>query len=310
MESIQYKRRGILQRIYKSRAYYLLSIPFFLFIVLFKYIPMYGMVLAFKDYKFREGIWGSPWAGFKYFEQLFEAFSFWEVFRNTVIISLQRLIFVFPCAVILALFINEIRNSRVKKVFQTFSYLPYFISWVVAASLVQDIFALNGPINTVIEFFGGEPIFFMADSSYFRSVLVLINIWKSCGWSSVIYIAAITSIDPDLYEAAEIDGARKLQQIWHITLPCIRSTIITMFILEVGKLMYSGFDQIYNLYNSAVYSVADVLDTYTYRQGLVDSNYSYATAAGMFQNIIGFILVIISNYVVKRIGNGEEEGIW
>lgn len=291
------------------RVYYLLFLPFLAFIIIFKYIPMYGATLAFKDFRVLEGILGSPWVGFKYFNQLFSAASFREVLRNTLIISLEKLLFGFPVPIILALFINEIRNEHVKKTFQTFSYLPHFISWVIAASLVTDVLSLNGPVNTVIQALGGESVYFMADTRYFRPVLILSSIWKGCGWSSIIYIAAITGIDPELYEAAKVDGAKKLQQIRSITLPCIRTTILTVFILDIGGIMSAGFDQIYNLYSPVVYKVADVLDTYTYRQGLEQNNYSYATAAGLFQNGVGFILVIISNYVVKKLSDGEE-GLW
>ena len=305
---INYRRQGLLRRIYKMRAYYLLLLPFLACIILFKYVPMYGITLAFKDFKIRRGIVGSPWAGLKYFRQLFEAYSFFEVLRNTIIISLEKLIFCFPIPIVLAIFINEIRNDRVKKTFQTVSYLPHFISWIIAASFVEDIFALNGPINSIIRLLGGESVYFMADTRYFRGLLIITNIWKTCGWSSIVYIAAITGIDPQLYEAAEIDGAKKLQSIWHVTLPGIRSTIITLFILEVGKIMSAGFDQIYNLYSPVVYSVADVLDTYTYRQGIVNNNYSYATAAGLFQNVVGFIMVILSNLLVKKLS--DEEGLW
>lgn len=309
IKTINRQRPCLLRQIWKMRAYYMLLLPFLAFIIIFKYAPMYGITLAFKDFKIRYGIIGSPWAGFKYFEQLFNSFSFYEVLRNTIVISIEKLIFCFPAPIILAIFINEIRNDRIKKVFQTFSYLPHFISWIIAASFVSDIFALNGPINTVITALGGDKIYFMADTRYFRSVLITSNIWKTVGWSSIVYIAAITGINQGLYEAAEIDGAKKMHLIWHITLPGIRTTIITLFILEVGKIMSAGFDQIYNLYSPAVYSVADVIDTYTYRQGIEQTNYSYATAAGLFQNVIGFILVIISNVVVKRLSDGEE-GLW
>ena len=301
-------RGQLLRQVYKMRVYYYLLIPFMAFIILFKYVPMYGITLAFKDFKVRSGIMGSPWAGLKYFRQLFESYSFFEVLQNTLIISLEKLIFSFPIPIVLAIFINEIRNDRVKKTFQTFSYLPHFISWIIAASFIQDIFALNGPVNVIISSLGGKPIYFMADSRYFRSVIILSNVWKTCGWSSIIYIAAITGIDPQLYEAAEIDGANKMQRIWHITISGIRSTILMLFILEVGKIMSAGFDQIYNIYSPAVYDVADILDTYTYRQGIVNRNYSYATAAGLFQNAIGFILVILSNLMVKKLS--DEEGLW
>lgn len=298
-----------LKMIKKMRTYYLLLLPFLAFIVIFKYIPMYGITLAFKDFRVLDGIMGSPWAGFKYFRQLFEAASFYEVLRNTIVISLKKLLFSFPAPIILALFINEIRNERVKKTFQTVSYLPHFISWIIAASFISDILSLRGPINTLIEQLGGDPVYFMAETKWFQPILVLSAIWKNSGWSSIVYIAAITGIDQDLYEASAIDGAKKLQQIWYITLPCIRTTIITLFILEVGKIMSAGFDQVYNLYSPVVYSVGDILDTYTYRQGIVKSNYSYATAAGLFQNVIGFILVIASNVTVKRLSDGEE-GLW
>lgn len=210
IKTINRQRPCLLRQIWKMRAYYMLLLPFLAFIIIFKYAPMYGITLAFKDFKIRYGIIGSPWAGFKYFEQLFNSFSFYEVLRNTIVISIEKLIFCFPAPIILAIFINEIRNDRIKKVFQTFSYLPHFISWIIAASFVSDIFALNGPINTVITALGGDKIYFMADTRYFRSVLITSNIWKTVGWSSIVYIAAITGINQGLYEAAEIDGAKKM----------------------------------------------------------------------------------------------------
>lgn len=301
--------RRTLKGIYKMRVYYLLLLPFMGFIVVFKYIPMYGVTLAFKDFRILEGIMGSPWAGLKYFRQLFESYSFWEVLRNTIIISLGKLVLCFPAPILLALFINEIQNERVRKTFQTFTYLPHFISWVIAASFLTDVLALGGPINAVIQAFGGSPVYFLADTRYFRWVVIVSAIWKNCGWNSIVYIAAITGIDQQLYEAARVDGAKKLRQIWHITLPGIKPTIITLFILDVGRIMSAGFDQIYNLYSSAVYSVGDVLDTFTYRQGLASGNYSFATAAGLFQNVTGFVLIIISNMVVRKLSDGEE-GLW
>jgi len=301
--------RPLPRLMYKMRARYLLILPFLAFLGTFKYAPMYGLVLAFKDYKVRKGILGSPWAGFEHFEMLFSTFSFKEVLGNTIILSLMKVFLYFPVPIILALFINEIRNERLKKTFQTFSYLPHFISWVIAASFLTDVLALNGPINLIIEALGGEKIYFMADKAWFRWVILFSKIWKDCGWGAIVYMAAIAGIDQDMYEAAEIDGAKKLQKIWYITLPCIRTTIITLFILDLGKIMSAGFDQVYNLYSPAVYSVADILDTYTYRKGILDHDYSYATAAGLFQNLVGFILVIVSNIVVKKVSDGEE-GLW
>ena len=288
---------------------YLVALPVILFFILFHYKSMYGVIIAFKNFSPTKGIMGSDWVGFKYFERIFKAHSFLEVLRNTLVISSMKLIFTFPMPIILAVFINEIRNERMKKLFQTFSYLPHFISWVIAASLITELVSLNGPINAIIEFFGGNPIFFRVSKEHFRGLLVVTDIWKGVGWGSIVYVAAITGIDQQLYEAARIDGAKKLQEIWHITLPSIRPTIITLFIFAVGGLMSAGFDQIYNLYSGAVYEVADVLDTFVYRNGIGDGNYSYATAAGLFQNVIGFALLIVTNFIVKKLSDGEE-GIW
>ena len=287
----------------------MLLLPFLIFVAVFKYVPMYGVVLAFKDYKIRKGILGSPWAGLKYFEQLFSALSFKEVLANTLIINLMELVLYFPVPIMMALFINEIRNQRMKKTFQTVSYLPHFISWVVLAPILKDILALNGPINTIIEKLGGTSIYFMADTGWFRWILLLSSTWKGCGWGAILYLAAITGINQELYEAAELDGANKFRQIWHITLPGIRPTIVITLIMKMGDFMSAGFGQIYNMYSPAVYKVADVLDTYTYRQGIEAHNYSYATAAGLFQNVVGFVLVILANYICNKLSDGEE-GLW
>lgn len=198
------KQESLLKRIYQMRAYYLLLLPFMAFLIVFRYAPMYGITLAFKNFRIRSGILGSPWVGMKYFNQLFESLSFFEVLENTIVLSIMKLVFSFPVPIILAIFINEIRNERVKKTFQTFSYLPHFISWVIAASLIRDVLALKGPLNQIIQLFGGEPIYFLADTDYFRGTLVLTGIWKECGWGSIVYIAAISGIDPNLYEAAEM----------------------------------------------------------------------------------------------------------
>lgn len=289
--------------------YYLFILPFLIFLLIFNYAPMYGLTLAFKDFRVLDGIWGSPWAGLKYFQQLFSGFSFKEVLGNTIIISLMNLFFGWPVPIILAIFICEIRNERIRKSFQTISYLPHFISWVIAASLIEEMLSLNGPINAIIRQMGGDAVYFMADPKYFRWILVLTGIWKGCGWSSIIYVSSIMGIDQELYEAARIDGAGKMQEIWHITLPGIRSTIIILFIMKIGGLLSDNFDQIYNLYSPSVYSVGDVIGTYTYRQGIIENNYSYATAAGLFQNVIGFMLVLISNLVINKLSDGEE-GLW
>lgn len=300
------QRSRVFKEIWRFRWAYLLVLPFFGFLVVFRYFPMYGILLAFKNFKPLEGIMGSPWAGTKYFEQLFKSYSFWQVMRNTLIITGSKLLISFPMPIILAIFVNEIRNKKMKKVFQTISYLPHFLSWVVVAPILYNVFALNGPINWIITKLGGEATFFWVMPQYFRKLVIVTDIWKGVGWSSIIYLAAITAIDPGLYEAAEIDGANKLRKIWHITIPGIRSTIITLFIMQVGSIMSAGFDQIFNMYSESTLSTGDILDTFVYRQGIISANYSFGTAAGLFMNVVGFGLLIITNLVVNKLTDGEE----
>lgn len=307
--SVGKKKGNLLHLMWKKRDYYLLMVPFLALLVVFKYFPMYGLTLAFKEYRIADGIMGSPWAGFKYFTRLFKSYSFFDVLRNTLIISTLKILICFPVPIALAIFINEIRRDRVKKVFQTISYLPHFISWVIAASLIKEILSLDGPINYIIQWFGGEKIYFMADVHYFRGILIVTEIWKSCGWDSIVYLSAISGVDQELYEAARMDGASKWQEIWHVTIPGIRSTILILFILRVGRVLTAGFDQVFNLSTDAVLSVGDILDTYTYRQGIVNKNFSMATAAGLFQNTVGFVMVMISNFITNKLSDGEE-GLW
>lgn len=295
--------QGLLKRIYKNRAYYLLLLPFMIFLFVFRYKPMYGIVLAFKDFKIREGIMGSPWAGLKYFNQLFEAASFWEVLSNTLIISLMNLAFSWPVPIVLAIFISEIGNRRVRKVFQTASYLPHFISWVIAASLITDVLALNGPINALLGMVDRGPVYFLADSNVFRGVLILTNIWKGAGWSAIIYIAAITAIDPNLYEAARVDGAKKLQEIWHITLPGIRTTVVLVATLNIANVLNAGFDQVYNLYSPIVYRSGDIIDTYVYRMSFLSAQYSLATSIGLMKSVISFVLIVTAHALANKFAN-------
>ena len=289
--------------------YHLMVLPGAVFVLLFNTSTWLGIALAFQDFIPSKGWFGSPWVGFENFGLFFSLPDSYAILRNTMVIAVGKIAMGTFVSIVFALLLNELHGRRLKKTIQTAVYLPHFISWVIAASLITDVLALNGPINALLGMVGRGPVYFLADSNVFRGVLILTNIWKGAGWSAIIYIAAITAIDPNLYEAARVDGAKKLQEIWHITLPGIRSTILTLFILEIGKLLSSNFDQIFNLYSPAVYDVADVLDTYTYRQGLESFNFSYATAAGFFQNGIGFVLVIISNIVVKHLSSGEES-LW
>lgn len=296
-------------KLYLNNKYLLiLLLPAILYYGIFHYAPLYGATIAFKDYIFRLGIGGSPWVGLENFKMLFEMESFKEVFMNTIIISLQKLVFGFPAPIIFAVLLSEITATRFKKTVQTISYFPHFVSWVVLGGLfLQLLSPTSGPINQLIQMFGGQPIYFLADPKWFRTVLVVSSVWKSVGWGSIIYLASITGIDPGLYEAASIDGAGRLVKIWNITIPSIMPVITIMFIFAVGGIVNDDFDQIFNLYNPAVYKVGDVLSTYTYRVGLVDMKYSFSTAVGLFKNVIAFALVISANAITKRI---NDYGIW
>lgn len=285
----------------------LLFIPTIYYIV-FHYVPMYGVLIAFKDFRFREGILGSEWVGLLHFKELFATPNFWQVFKNTMIISGMNLLFGFPAPILFALFLNEIRNARFKKMVQTVSYLPHFISWVIMAGLLMQLLSpTTGPINLLLKTMGFEPIFFLGDIKWFRSVLVGTNIWKSVGWGSIVYLASIASIDPQLYEAADIDGANRYHKMFKITLPSMVPVITIMLIFAVGSIINDNFDQVFNLYNPSVYSVGDVLSTYAYRMGLIQMKYSFSTAIGLFKNVISLALILTANSVAKRMG---EYAIW
>jgi len=279
-------------------------LPGLIHYIIFRYGPIYGITIAFKDYRLIDGIIGSPWAGLKHFKILFGTSDVWEVFRNTLIISTYKLVFGFPAPIILALLINEIQNIGYKKVIQTVSYMPHFLSWVVLSGLVVNFLSPStGPINGLLRALGKEPIFFVASPKYFRAVLVISSIWKEIGWNSIIYLAAISNVDIQLYESAVLDGANKLKQAIYITLPSITSVIVIMLIFSVGGIVNDDFDQIFNLYSPVVYSVADVFSTYVYRMGLENALYSFSTAAGLFKNIIAFALIIATNYIARKLSD-------
>jgi len=293
-----------------SRHWYLvlLFIPGILWFVVFRYIPIYGLTLAFRDFSFRAGILGSEWVGLAHFRWLFSLPGFWDVFRNTVIINFYQLFFGFPAPIIFAIFLNEITHLRFKKLAQTISYLPHFLSWVILAGMmVQILSPSTGMVNFLLRAIGMDPIFFLGDPRYFRGVLVFSSIWRSIGWSSIIYLAALSSVNVEMYEAARIDGAKKLQEIWYITLPSISNVITIMLILRAGTLLADNFDQIFNLLNPAVFEVGDVLATYTFRLGIRNMEFSMATAVGLFTNVISFTLVILINAVSKKF---NDYGIW
>ncbi len=290
------------------RQLLLLLLPGIAFYILFCYYPMWGVQIAFKDFNYKLGIWKSPWIGFEYFTQMLTSPSFGEVFRNTILISLYKLIFGFPAPIILALLLNEIYHNVFRKTVQTMSYLPNFMSWVIVGGLFMNLLSPStGPVNVLIKSLGLKPIYFLGDPRWFRGTLVVTSIWKGVGWGSIVYMAAIAGINQELYEAAVVDGANRLQRVRYITIPELQPVITIMMIFAVGGIINDDFDQIFNLYNDAVLSVGDVISTYTYRRGLVGMEFSYATAVGLFKNIIAFALLIITNGVSRRI---SEYGLW
>ena len=285
-------------------------LPVVLYFFIFKYVPMAGIVIAFKNYKISEGIFGSAWCGLDNFNKAFRTATFSRSVTNTLTISGLKLLFGFPAPIILALMLNEVNHLRFKKTVQTISYLPHFLSWVVLAGMFQQLLSPNnGAVNAILrDVFGvKESIYFLGNNDYFRGTLIVTDLWKNVGWSSILYLATIAGIDPTLYEAATVDGATRWQCTRYITLPSLVSTIVIMLILSVGSIMDAGFDQVFNLYNSAVYRTGDIIDTYVYRYGIGEMKYSFATAVGLFKNVIAFVLVVGTNLITRRISG---EGIW
>lgn len=296
------------QRYKKHKYFYLMLVPLIAYYLIFEYGPLYGIQIAFKDYMLRQGVWGSQWVGWKHFHYMFTLSpDFYKILRNTVVISLYHITFGFPAPIILALLFNELRLEIFKRISQIISYLPHFLSWVVLGGMLITILSpTTGTVNIVLGWFGIDPIYFLGDPQYFRFTLVISSIWKEIGWGTIIYLAALAGIDPYLYEAAKIDGASRWKQTIHITLPSIMYVIAILFIFKTGSILSAGFDQIFNLYNPAVYSVADILDTYVYRVGLTQLQYSFTTAVGLFKNLVAFSMVMLTNYIVKKMG---QEGI-
>jgi putative aldouronate transport system permease protein len=294
----------------KDYLLYLMVLPGILYIIIFKYIPMYGITIAFQDYKVTSGFHDAPWVGFDNFVNLFSRTGFIRALKNNIIISVAKLVFGFPFPIILSLLINEVRRSKVKKFVQTTIILPNFVSWVVISGLLFALFSPNsGAIKGIIEFFGYNGVMpnLLTDAEHFRSVIVLSHIWKGAGMGTIVYLASIAGIDQGLYEAAIIDGAGRWRQLWHITLSSLRPTIVILLIFRVGEIMYAGFDQIFAMTNDLVISVSDIIDTYVYTLGLAQRKFSLATAAGLFQSSIGMVLVLITNYIAKKID--KETGI-
>ena len=290
-------------KILKGKYLYIMLTPGLILMILFRYFPMGGLIIAFKDYSFRKGIWGSDWVGLKNFIFIFtQNPDFFNILRNTLVINILKLIFYFPTPIILALLINEIHGNKLKRGIQTAVYLPHFVSWVVFGTIVtQFLSPSTGVVNRIIEFFGGQPVFFMQESRYFWGVVIISEIWKSAGWGTIMYLSALTSIDQELYHAAKIDGANALQCVRHISLPGISDTIVVLLLLQIGQMMDVSFDQMYVLAKPVVYDVGDVLSTYIFRIGIGQAQFDMTTAIGMFQSVVGLILITSANFVCKRL---------
>jgi len=287
---------------------FLMVLPGLLYFIIFKYLPMYGIVIAFQDYLpylgIKKIVVDANWVGFKHFTDFFQSYYIIRIIRNTLLIRLYKLALETSCAIILSLLINEVVNIRFKKIVQTISYLPHFLSWVIIAGIMRVVLSSNGPINMILETLGNKsPIGFLISKGLFVPIIVLSSAWQSVGWSTIVYLAAISGISPTHYESAEIDGANRFQAMWHITVPSIMNIIVIMLILSLGKIFEAGFEQILLLYSPAVYEVSDVIDTYVYREGLLNAKYSYGTAVGLFKSIIGLIFVLAANWGSKRLGH-------
>lgn len=296
------------KKLWRCKYLYLMLLPALIWYFIFMYAPLYGAQIAFRDFMPSVGISGGKWVGFKYFIQFFNSEYFWRLMRNTLGISLYSIVVGFPIPIILALLMNELRNERFKKGVQTVVYLPHFISAVVVVSLINAMLSpSNGLINQIIQLFGGDPIHFMAEPKYFKTVYVLSDIWQTAGYGSIVYLAALTGIDPSLYEAATVDGASKWKKLLHITLPCILPTIMIMLILRMGSVFTVGYEKIMLMYNEATYETADVISTYVYRRAFLGGEYSFSAAVGLFNSIINFIVIIVFNKISKRV---SEVSLW
>lgn len=284
----------------KDWQLHLMILPGLLFILIFKYMPLGGINIAFKEFLPGKGIWGSPWVGLENFEYMLALPDTKRVMWNTLFIAAAKILINFPVPIIISILLNEVKNHRFKRSVQTIIYLPYFISWVILAGIIQDLFAKEGLINQFLGIFGAEPVFFLGNKYAFLGVLIGTDVWKNFGYNTVVYLAAITGIDETLYEAAKIDGANRFQQIWNVTLPGIAPIVVLMMILNLGNVLNAGFEQIFNLYNPLVYETADIIDTFVYRISLVEANYSLGTAVGLLKSVVSFILIVTSYKIANK----------
>ncbi|MFU0799299.1 MAG: ABC transporter permease subunit [Xylanivirga thermophila] len=301
------KKNIIKKDFIKNRYVYIMALPILAYYIIFCYIPMYGVTIAFKDFSIKLGILKSPWAGFKYFKDFFNSYYCLRVIKNTLLLNLYDLLWGFPAPIILALLLNELRNQKFKRCVQTVTYLPHFVSMVVICGIIIEFVSTDGLINVLLSYLGIEPSNMLTRPELFRTIYISSGIWQGIGWGSIIYLASLTGIDPALYEAATIDGAGRWKQTLHVTLPGIAPTIIILLILRLGSMMSVGFEKILLLYNPMTYETADVISTYVYRKGLLDFDYSYSAAVGLFNSIINFLLLIIANTLSRKL---TEESLW
>lgn len=297
------KLRTLGRQIWKARSWYAFVLLGVIFYIVFRYIPLYYLQIAFKNFRITRPVGQAEWEGLKYFMEVFRSVSFMDALKNTLIINAMKLVICFPAPIILAVLLNELRSLRYKRTVQTILYLPHFISWVVISSILFNFTSLQGGLfNTIRGWMGMDPLMFLGEKKLFRWILVLSDLWKESGYGAIIYLSALTAIDPQLYEAASIDGAGRLRQFWHISLAGIKSTIIVMLILRVGAMMSGNFDQVQSLLNNQVLSVGDVLDTFVYRVGVSKGRFSFASAAGLFNSAVGAVLLIASDRLAKKLG--------
>lgn len=285
-----------------------MALPGLAYFLIFRYVPMLGAAIAFKDYRVLDGILGSPWVGFKHFQTVFTSPFFASILVNTIIISLLKVIVGLPMAVTMALLLNEVRVRWFRRVVQTISYLPHFLSWVVVFGIALMVLSpSSGLANKLLIGIGGHPINFLTDPGWFRQVLVSLDIWKNIGWNAIIYLAALAGISPSLYEAAAVDGASRFQRVWHISLPAIVPVIVLVTMLNIGNLLSAGFEQVFVFYNPSVYGVADIIDTWVYRQGIEGFQYSLAAAVGLFKGLVGCVLLMTAHILARR---WASVGLW
>ena len=286
--------------------YLMLAFPFAVYLV-FRYAPLSGLQVAFKDYNIFKGMWQSPWAGFKYFNEVFSNTKFWLSLKNTVLLNLWDLIFGFPVPIILAIMLYEMRSLVWKRISQTILYLPHFLSWIIIGGLVTQMFSSSGMVNSLLKRLGGTPVNFLMDEHNWVVMYVAVGIWQSAGWGTIIYLAAISGVNTELYEAAEVDGCGRMKRIWHVTIPCIMPTIIIMLILQLGRMVGIGFERPYVMANDMVRNVSEVTATYVYTMGIKNARYSFSTAVDIFGSVVNMMFLVAANTITRRLGEG---GLW